>query len=304
MARRRFSGRPVNGILLLDKPTGATSNHALQEVKRLFNAAKAGHTGSLDPLACGMLPICFGEATKFSQFLLNSDKAYRVTAKLGVKTTTGDSEGEIREELPVDVSEQQLHDAVMSFLGESMQVPSMYSALKHKGQPLYKLARQGIEVEREARPIHLYNIEIEDFSADNFTLYVECSKGTYIRSLVEDIGEKLGCGAHVTYLYRDWVADFQPDAMVSLESLRDMKEQKQFEEMDALLLPIDAALCDLPEVTLIDAVAAYFLQGQAVSVPDAPSEGMVKVFNSDRVFLGVAELNAEMQLAPKRLVNL
>lgn len=303
MARRR-KGRPVDGILLLDKPTGASSNHILQQVRRMYNAQKAGHTGSLDPLASGMLPICFGEATKFSQYLLNSDKAYRVTGKLGETTTSADAEGEIRETRPVDVTESKLNDVVKSFQGETMQIPSMYSALKHNGQPLYKLARQGITVERKARPIHIYRIELERFEGNTFSLYVECSKGTYIRNLIEDIGEILGCGAHVTVLRREWVAHFKTENMIALDSLQELRDNDQFEAMDQLLYPVEEALYGYPSVELDTDSSFYFLQGQAVTVANVDHENkpVIKVFNPEHRFLGVAELNDDLQLSPKRVI--
>ncbi len=300
MARKR-KGRVVDGILLLEKPTGISSNSALQQARRLYNAQKAGHTGSLDPLASGMLPVCFGEATKFSQYLLNSDKAYRVTAKMGETTTTADAEGEVLKTRPVNVTPAQLSEVVHSFAGDSMQVPSMFSALKHNGQPLYKLARQGIEVERKARPITIYKIEIENFSDTHFDLYVECSKGTYIRNLVEDIGEKLGCGAHVTRLHREWVAHFDVGSCVSLEHLENLKNEQAFEQMDDLLLPIDEALHGYPCVSLDLNSAAYFLNGQAVTAGQLPS-GLLKVYDESHRFLGVGESNEDHQLAPRRLI--
>ncbi len=302
MARKR-KGRPLNGILLLDKPTGASSNNILQQVRRLYNAQKAGHTGSLDPLASGMLPICFGEATKFSQFLLDADKAYRVTAQLGVITTTEDAEGEIVETRPVDVSEEQLNNVVQSFLGESMQVPSMYSALKHNGQPLYKLARQGIEVEREARPISIHHIKLESFDGEFFSLYVSCSKGTYIRNLVADIGLKLGCGAHVTALRREWVGHFKNDSMITLDQLQVLRDEDAFEELDNLLLPIEASLEGYSQVVIDLQSAHYFCNGNPVSIKVDAGEGeLIKVFDEEGLFLGVATINDDLQLAPKRLV--
>ncbi|WP_144393051.1 tRNA pseudouridine(55) synthase TruB [Pleionea sediminis] len=303
MARKR-KGRSLDGILLLDKPTGESSNRVLQQVRRLYNAAKAGHTGSLDPLASGMLPICFGEATKFSQYLLNSDKSYRVTGKLGETTTTADAEGEVRERREVNVSESQLLDVVKSFLGESMQVPSMFSALKHNGQPLYKLARQGIEVERKARAIHIYRIELESYNGNEFSLFVECSKGTYIRNLVEDIGEILGCGAHVIALRREWVAHFKTDNMISIADIQSLRDDDKFAEMDELLLPSDEALSGYPSVELDHDSAFYFLQGQSVTVTDSELEHhpVIRVYDEHHRFLGVAAIDDELQLAPKRVI--
>ena len=223
--RRRFKGRDVHGIILLDKPGGITSNDALQQVKRIYNAAKAGHTGALDPLATGMLPICFGEATKFSQFLLDADKRYQVTARLGVRTDTSDSEGSVDSVRPVDVNEDQLAQALDKFRGDIMQVPSMFSALKHQGRPLYEYAREGIEIEREARPITIYSLELKAFSGEEISLEVHCSKGTYIRSLIDDLGELLGCGAHVIQLRRTQVASYPNDKMLNLEKLNEILDE-------------------------------------------------------------------------------
>ncbi|MGL5762902.1 MAG: tRNA pseudouridine(55) synthase TruB, partial [Plesiomonas shigelloides] len=208
MSRPRRRGRDVHGILLLDKPQGITSNDALQKVKRLYNANKAGHTGALDPLATGMLPICLGEATKFSQYLLDSDKRYRVIAKLGQRTDTSDSDGEVIQERPVQVTAEQLDEALTHFRGDLQQIPSMYSALKYEGKPLYEYARQGIEVPRESRPITVYELTLIRFEGDEVELEVHCSKGTYIRTIVDDLGERLGCGAHVIYLRRLVVATY------------------------------------------------------------------------------------------------
>lgn len=201
---RRSKGRPVDGIVLLHKPQGISSNKALQQAKGIYFAQKAGHTGALDPLATGMLPICFGEATKFTQFLLDTDKTYVVRAQLGERTTTSDSDGEIVETRPVEITQQQLEQEVASFLGESDQYPSMYSALKYQGQPLYKYAREGIEVPRKCRKINVYSITLDEYDAEHqqIQMTVHVSKGTYIRTIVDDLGEKLGCGAHVIMLHR------------------------------------------------------------------------------------------------------
>ncbi|WMS86532.1 tRNA pseudouridine(55) synthase TruB [Pleionea litopenaei] len=307
MARKR-KGRPVNGILLLDKPTGHSSNHVLQKVRRMFNAQKAGHTGSLDPLASGMLPICFGEATKFSQYLLDAHKAYRVTARLGEKTSTADAEGEVIETRPVNVTLSQLEEVIGSFLGHSMQVPSMYSALKHQGQPLYKLARQGIEVERKARPIEIMALQLESFTEQDFSMYVECSKGTYIRNLVEDIGEQLGCGAHVTVLRREWVAHFESDEMQSLDELQQLRDEEAFTDMDALLLPVDAALHGYPSVELDADSAFYFKQGQCVQAAlpkesEVGQDGLIKIYDHQASFIGLATINDDLLLQPKRVIS-
>lgn len=305
MARRR-RGRPINGILLLNKGLDVTSNGALQVAKSLFAAAKAGHTGSLDPLATGMLPICFGEATKFSQFLLDSDKTYQVTAKLGVTTETGDSEGDIVERHAVSVTLAQLEAALEPLRGDIEQVPSMYSALKHNGEPLYKLARQGIEVERPARPVTIYRLELLDFrpDQDEVDLEVECSKGTYIRSLVEDLGNALGCGGHVTKLHRLAVGSYPEANMMTMDELGALKKAGGFEAIDEKLLPLSSSVADWPAVQLGDDAAFYVLRGQAVMANDRPSHGGVAIFRaSDGEFLGVGEVQEDGLIAPKRLLS-
>lgn len=303
MARRRKRGRDISGILLLNKPTDMTSNKALQDVKYLYFAAKAGHTGALDPIATGVLPICFGEATKFSQFLLNADKKYRVVAKLGEKTTTADREGEVIETRPVDVSQEAFLEVMQQFKGTIDQVPSMYSALKHKGVPLHKLARQGIEVERQAREVTIYSLELVDFTGEQVVMDVHCSKGTYIRNLVEDIGETLGCGAHVLELERTAVGQFDLSETVSMAQLRQMKEDDLKLEMDQLLLPIEGALHDWPRIELSDNEAYYLKQGQAVQIPDAPLEGMVCLIEPNNNFLGVGKIDDDGKVAPSRLLK-
>ncbi len=247
--RRRSRGRPVDGIVVVDKVKGASSNDVLQRVKRLFGAAKAGHTGSLDPLATGVLPVCLGEATKFSQFLLESDKSYRTVVQFGAKTTTGDAEGEIVEERPVQITRSDVEAILAQFRGEIEQIPSMYSALKYKGQPLYKLAREGIEVERPARKISIYRIELLDFEADRCVLEVDCSKGTYIRTLVEDIGDALGCLGHVAELRRLQAGPYVEQQSYSLEDLEAIKSKgragaitlEQASILDELFERIDSA---------------------------------------------------------------
>ena len=224
---RRGKGRSINGIVLLDKPTDISSNHALQRVKRLFFANKAGHTGALDPLATGMLPVCLGEATKFSQFLLDSDKRYTVTATLGIRTDTSDSQGDVVSEKPVSVTQAQLDKAVDTFRGDIMQIPSMYSALKFEGKPLYKYAREGITIDRPARPISVYEINQLRFEGNEVDLDIHVSKGTYIRTIVDDLGELLGCGAHVSMLRRTQVADYPYERMVTIEQLDELIEQAQ-----------------------------------------------------------------------------
>ncbi|MGL4933537.1 MAG: tRNA pseudouridine(55) synthase TruB [Aeromonas sp.] len=308
--RRRFKGRDVHGILLLDKPTGLTSNDLLQKVKRIYNAAKAGHTGALDPLATGMLPICLGEATKFSQYLLDSDKRYEVTAKLGERTNTSDSDGEVVATRPVNVAMGTLIESLDQFRGPIMQVPSMYSALKHNGRPLYEYAREGIEIERPARPITVFELKLISFEGDEVKLEVHCSKGTYIRSLVDDLGEVLGCGAHVTQLRRTQVATYPYERMLTLAQLECILEQAKVdgvpprEQLDPLLLPMETAVEALPEVNMLAVVAAYVNQGQAVQVPGAPTSGQVRMtVGPEREFIGVGEIDGEGRVAPKRLVR-
>ncbi|WP_406663761.1 tRNA pseudouridine(55) synthase TruB [Gallaecimonas sp. GXIMD1310] len=307
MSRRRAKGRPVNGIVLLDKPQGLSSNDALQRVKRIYFAQKAGHTGALDPLATGMLPICLGEATKFSQYLLDSDKSYRVIAKLGVRTDTSDADGEVVSTRPVAVTPGELLEALDHFRGDIQQVPSMFSALKYQGKPLYKYAREGIEVPREARPITVYKLTLERFDDDELELEVHCSKGTYIRTIIDDLGELLGCGAHVTMLRRLQVADYPAECMVTLERLEAMLEQAHRDEvppsqyLDALLLPADTAVASLPVVTLGEASAFYIRQGQPVQASGAPVDGLVRIM-ADGEFIGVGEVDDDGNIAPKRMV--
>ncbi|WP_162047112.1 tRNA pseudouridine(55) synthase TruB [Vibrio taketomensis] len=308
MARRR-KGRPIDGVILLDKPTGISSNDALQKVKRIYFAEKAGHTGALDPLATGMLPICLGEATKFSQFLLDSDKRYRVIAKLGERTDTSDSDGEVVETRPVDVDLTKLEACIDKFRGESDQVPSMFSALKYQGKPLYEYARKGIEVPRESRKITVYEIVLHRFEGDEVEMEVHCSKGTYIRTIVDDLGEMLGCGAHVTMLRRTAVAKYPYERMVTLEQLNELLEQAHREErapkelLDPLLMPMDTAVEDLPEVNLIPELADMVQHGQPVQVFGAPTEGTVRLTMGDeKLFIGVGEMNNDGKIAPKRLV--
>ncbi len=311
MARRsRRRGRPVDGILLLDKPSGITSNDALQQVKRIYFAEKAGHTGALDPLATGMLPICLGESTKFSQFLLDSDKKYLVRAKLGERTNTSDADGEVVETRDVKVSLGDLERCIATFRGETMQIPSMFSALKYQGKPLYEYAREGIEVPREARKITVYHIQLLKFDATEIEMEVHCSKGTYIRTIVDDLGELLGCGAHVTALRRIGVSNYPMEKVVTLDEIERLLENAREQNiqprelLDPLLLPLDSAVQDLPEVNLIPVVASYALQGQAVQIPHAPLEGFVKMTVGDeKRFIGVGEIDNDGLVAPRRLIQ-
>lgn len=308
MARRR-KGRPINGVILLDKPTGISSNDALQKVKRIYFAEKAGHTGALDPLATGMLPICLGEATKFSQFLLDSDKRYRVIAKLGERTDTSDSDGEVVETRPIDVNLEKLEACIDTFRGESDQVPSMFSALKYQGKPLYEYARKGIEVPRESRKITVYEIVLHRFEGDEVEMEVHCSKGTYIRTIVDDLGEMLGCGAHVTMLRRTGVAKYPYEKMVTLEQLNELLEQAHRDEvtpkelLDPLLLPMDTAVEDLPEVNLNAELTNLVQHGMPVQVLGAPEGTPIRMTSGEeKLFIGVAEVNDDGKVAPKRLV--
>ncbi|MEA3244409.1 MAG: tRNA pseudouridine(55) synthase TruB [Pseudomonadota bacterium] len=303
MGRRRVRGRDVNGILLLDKPSGITSNDALQQVKRLYFAKKAGHTGSLDPLASGVLPICMGEATKVSAFLLDSDKRYQVRCQLGVRTATADAEGEVLETRPVGVySRERLETVLEEFRGSIEQIPPMYSALKHQGQRLYTLARQGIEVEREPRPVEIYELTVADQGDDWLEISVHCSKGTYVRTLAEDIGDRLGCGAHVSALRRTAVGPYGDDKLVGLDMLRELKE-KDMPAMDELLLPIESALSQWPDVDLSTDAAFYLQQGQPVLVPHAPTSGWVRLYEGNRSFLGMGEILDDGRVAPRRLMK-
>ena len=305
MARRR-RGRPVDGILILDKPPGVSSNRALQMVKRLYFAAKAGHTGSLDPLATGVLPLCFGEATKFSQYLLDADKAYQSTFTLGVATATGDAEGEVLQTCDASsITEAGVSRALEAFRGEIEQVPSMFSAIKQDGQPLYKLARQGIEVERKARKVVIKQLELRAFRGGDkpeVDIYLECSKGTYVRSIAEDLGRALGCGAHVSALRRTRAGPFSIEDSVSMATLEALKSNEQMAEMDALLLPADTALGGLPLVRLTESGGYYIRQGQPVQVPNAPSDGMVRVALETGEFLGIGEILDDGRVAPRRLI--
>lgn len=294
----------INGILLLDKSIGLTSNAALQKVKHLFCAKKAGHTGSLDPLATGMLPICFGEATKFSQYLLESDKEYRVLIKLGEKTTTGDSEGEVIETKPYDhITHENVTTALQQFTGEIQQIPPMYSALKHQGKPLYELARKGIEVERAPRTIKIYSIapNWDASSTGNLSLTVHCSKGTYIRTLVEDVAECLGTCGHVIALKRTFVHPYEQYSMVTFDYLEQLLKESGPAALTQLLLPIESSVHALPIVKLSTSAAFYIRMGQPVMVPHLPTSGLVRIHSAEG-FLGVGEILDDGRVAPRRLI--
>ena len=316
MGRRKNKGRNVSGVLLLDKPQGCSSNHILQKVKRLFGAAKAGHTGSLDPLATGMLPVCFGEATKISAFLLDSDKRYHLKCQFGVSTATGDAEGEVTETQDASsITEQDVRAVLPEFIGEIEQVPPMYSALKHNGERLYKLARQGIEVERKPRSVTIYDIEYISLSIDEqpindqpendqkrviLELKVSCSKGTYVRTLVEDIAKKLHSCAHITALRRLSVGPYDGD-MLTIEQLSALAEQG-IDALDACLQPIDSGVANWPDVRLGADAAFYVRQGQAVMVPHAPTQGWVRIYDQSQ-FLGLGEIQDDGMVAPRRMIK-
>ncbi|WP_241646327.1 tRNA pseudouridine(55) synthase TruB [Rosenbergiella metrosideri] len=309
MGRPRRRGRDIHGVLLLDKPQGMSSNDVLQKVKRLYNANKAGHTGALDPLATGMLPICLGEATKFSQYLLDADKRYRVIARLGQRTDTSDADGNIVEERPIQFTPQQLEQALEHFRGDTQQVPTMFSALKYQGRPLYDYARQGITVPREARPITVYELLFIRWEGEEVELEIHCSKGTYIRTIIDDLGERLGCGAHVSMLRRLQVDRYPAEKMVTLAQLQqwvadaDAAGTSAAEQLDPLLLPMDTPAAAYPMVSLPQASSHWFKLGQAVQASGAPSDGLVRVFEMETdKFLGMAQIDDQGRVAPKRLV--
>ena len=303
MSKPRKRGRDIHGVFLLDKPQGMSSNDIMQKVKRIFQANKAGHTGALDPLATGMLPICLGEATKFSQFLLDADKRYLVTAKLGERTDTSDAEGQIVDTREVNVKTPEILTALEQFRGDILQVPTMFSALKHNGKPLYEYARQGITVEREARPITIFELNFIEYNAPYLTLEVHCSKGTYIRTLVDDLGEVLGCGGHVTMLRRTAVADYPTEKMLDWHALQSLAEQQDLALLDALLLPMDTAVAKLPALTLDENQTQGIGFGQRIKF-DNPNrlQGQVRLFSHENRFLGVAVIDENNVIRPQRLV--
>jgi len=291
----------IDGLLLLNKPAGLTSNQALQRVKRLLNAKKGGHTGSLDPAATGMLPLCFGEATKVCAFLLDADKTYRVTARLGVATDTADAEGtEIGTAEVPELSADEWREILQSFLGESLQVPPMYSALKKDGKRLYELARKGETVEREPRPIRIDEISMLEIAGTRLVFWVHCSKGTYVRTLVEDIAKKAGTVAHTARLHRESVGDFRAGDMLDLAGLEEAAASGSG-GLKARLLPPDTALESLAAVELDHEASDRFAVGQVNSVSPPATAGLVRVYGGAHVFLGVGELSDDGQLAPKRV---
>ncbi|MDX1527908.1 MAG: tRNA pseudouridine(55) synthase TruB [Gammaproteobacteria bacterium] len=302
MGRKPRKGRNVDGIVLLDKPVSIGSNQALQRVKRLFKARKAGHTGSLDKLASGLLPICLGEATKFSTFLLSSDKRYQAVFQLGVMTTTGDAEGEVIESQSFEpYSRAELEAVIARFTGQIEQIPPMHSAIKHKGQRLYKLAHQGLEVERQPRTITIHTLELRDFGDDYMAVEVLCSKGTYIRTLAEDMGKALGCGAHVKALRRTGAGPFDASQMIGFERLEQLAEEG-LDALDQVLVPMEAALAEWPGVRLPENAAFYLKKGQPVLVPKSPTEGWVRLYAAGDRFLGAGEVLDDGRIAPRRLV--
>lgn len=296
--RSRRACLPLDGVLLLDKPVGYTSNQALQEVKRLLNACKAGHTGSLDPIATGLLPLCFGEATKLSQFLIDADKRYRAVFRLGVSTTTHDAEGEITATRPVDVRRSEVEAGLGAFVGDIEQVPPMYSAIKLAGRPLYELARAGVEVERAPRQVSVHAIRMLAFESDRLELEIDCSKGTYIRSLAHDLGERLGCGAHVAELRRLAVGGLGVERAVPLGALEAADPCVRAQQ----LLAPDEVLTAIPEVQLTALATHYLCQGQPVSARHGFAPGWVRLYDDAHRFLGVGEVLDDGRVAPRRLM--
>jgi tRNA pseudouridine55 synthase len=291
----------VNGILLLDKPRGLTSNAALQKAKKLLKARKAGHTGSLDPMATGLLPLCFGEGTKASKFLLEADKRYWTTLQLGQETTTGDAEGEVCEQAPVEVTEERVREVLESFLGEIEQVPSIYSAIKQGGEPLYKKARRGEEVDKpKTRQVQIYGLELLRLEGDRLELDIRCSKGTYIRTLATDMGRALGCFAHLAELRRTESGPFRVEDAVTMETL----EGDAMAERRERMLPVDSALVAFPAVELGETAAYYLMQGQPVMVPKAPEGQFLRLYDDEGHFLGVGATLPDGRVTPKRLFHL
>ena len=305
--RRKNRGRPITGVLVLDKPLGWTSGFAVARIKRLFDANKVGHTGSLDQLATGVLPLCFGEATKLSGFLLNSDKRYEVRIRLGVRTKSGDAEGEVIRSVSLDayqIDEAKIEAALENFRGPIDQVPPMYSAVKREGQPLYKLARKGIEVEREPRRVEIYRNQLVEFDGEHVSLLIDCSKGTYVRTIADDLGELLGCGAHVVDLRRTKAGPFEIDDCVQFDALKARKCDGA-EVLDREIRPSACAVQAFPRVNLTNAGLWHVRHGQPVMVPHAPSEGWVRLHEDglgDNGFVGVGEVLDDGRIAPRRMI--
>lgn len=302
--KNRKNGRDINGIFLLDKPLGISSNKALQIVKQRYHAQKAGHTGSLDPLASGLLVICFGEATKITPYLLDADKRYDFDIQLGVVTTTGDAEGSVVSNRPVgNFSYEEINQTLQKFVGDIEQRPPMYSAVRHQGVRLYTLARQGIEVERKPRPVKIHSIELLSWDGSKIEVDVKCSKGTYVRVLAEDIGNALDCGGYVTRLRRLEVGPYTDDQLIEISALEAGENSDDMESFDRLLLPIESAIMHWPSVNLSDNMAYYMRMGQAVMIPHAPSNGLVRLYKDKEQFLGIGQVQDDGKIGPHRLLK-
>jgi tRNA pseudouridine55 synthase len=303
MAQFKRVKRHIHGVLLLDKPVGFSSNQALQKVKWLFQAAKAGHTGTLDPLATGLLPICLGEATKFAQYVTDADKTYIATVKFGETTTTGDAEGEILAKHPVNFDLKKLTEVCDQFIGETSQVPPMYSALKFEGKALYEYAREGVEIERKARLVNIKFIQIDSFENEVAVLRVSCSKGTYIRTLAEDIGTKLGCGAYLIGLRRTETAGYIIQDAITLDALEALIAKTPPDALNTLVLPMDSAIAYLPKIQLNADASHYLMQGQAVWQSGVIPHGELRLYDEQNQFLGLGVLKEDGKIAPKRLMR-
>ncbi|MCP4766953.1 MAG: tRNA pseudouridine(55) synthase TruB [Gammaproteobacteria bacterium] len=295
--------RDIDGILILDKPIGASSNQALQRVRKLLRARKAGHCGSLDPLATGVLPICLGEATKFSSYLLGADKSYRALCRLGQTTTTGDAEGEVMETAAVNVDTSMIEELLPRFVGEIEQIPPMYSALKHQGRRLYQLAREGKQVERLPRRIQIFRLELLSFDGQDMEIDVSCSKGTYIRTLAEDIGKQLGCGAHLADLRRSRVGGFDENDALTMERLQDLQQHQDGDRLEQLLLPVGAALADFPEVVLSASDSLDIRRGKRLGPGVCEVSGLCRLSSEEGAFIGLGEVTEDGELKAKRLMN-
>jgi tRNA pseudouridine55 synthase len=292
--------RKVDGILLLDKPLGYSSNQALQKIKWLFQATKAGHTGTLDPLATGLLPICLGEATKFAQYVTDADKTYIANIKLGIKTTTGDVEGDVVSTKSVNVNLQQFEQTCQQFVGYISQIPPMYSALKHEGKALYKYAREGLQVERKARHVTIHSIVVISLDGSDAVIKVRCSKGTYIRTLAEDIGSALACDAHLTGLHRTETAGYCIQDAVTIDAIEAMTAERR----DKQLLSVDSAIGLLPKVNISADAAYFFKQGQPIWQAGETPDGDLRIYEEGGTFIGLGTRLEDGKIAPKRLVNL
>jgi len=302
MARSARDYREVDGILILDKPIGLSSNQALQQLRRLYRARKAGHCGSLDPLASGVLPVCLGQATKFSSYLLGAHKTYRAICRLGQTTTTGDAEGDIIESRPVAIDHSLLSRVLQDFVGQIEQIPPMYSALKHQGQRLYQLARAGKQVERAPRRVEIFELKLLACDSDRLEIEVCCSKGTYIRTLAEDIGKALTCGAHLIALRRTAVGSLQEHDSITLDRLRQLAQQGM-QPLDRLLLPVTAALTHFAELRLDADASRDIRQGKRINLTGSPGAGLYRLVSSEGVFIGLGEVGPDAELAAKRLMN-